>query len=169
MGWAIRQRRQPARDAFISAVGTGGTLAGVAMFLKERRADIKIGLADPVGAALYHFYKFGELKAEGTSITEGIGQGRVTANLEGLAVDFPYQIPDAEALIEMFDLLNDEGLCMGPSTGVNVAGAIRMGRALGPGHTIVTILCDWGHRYLSKAYNPSFLRDQGLPVPQWLT
>ena len=156
-------------DGFICAVGTGGTLAGAAAFLKERRGDIKIGLADPPGAALYNHYKHGELKAEGTSITEGIGHGRVTANLEGLEIDFPYFIPDDEALIEMYDLLDGEGLCMGPSTGVNVAGAIRMGRDLGPGHTIVTILCDWGHRYISKAYNPAFLRDQGLPVPHWLT
>lgn len=156
-------------DAFICAIGSGGTLAGTATFLKERRGDIKTGLADPPGAALYNYYKHGELKAEGTSITEGIGQGRITANIEGLEIDFPYQVSDAEALIEMFDLLEGEGLCMGPSTGINVAGAIRMGRDLGPGHTIVTILCDWGHRYISKAYNPSFLRDQGLPVPRWLT
>jgi cysteine synthase A len=167
-GPEIWQQTDGKVDSFICAVGSGGTLAGVAEFLRERRGDIKIGLADPPGAALYHYYKHGELKAEGTSITEGIGQGRITANLEGLEIDLPYFIPDDEALIEMFDLLDGEGLCMGPSTGVNVAGAIRMGRELGPGHTIVTILCDWGHRYISKAFNPTFLREQGLPIPHWL-
>lgn len=155
-------------DGFVSAVGTGGTLAGVAMALKERSKDVKIALADPPGAALYSYYTTGELKAEGSSITEGIGQGRITANLEGLDVDFAYQIPDAESVQIAFDLLEHEGLCMGGSSGVNVAGAIRLAKDLGPGHTIVTILCDYGTRYQSKLFNPDFLRSQNLPVPQWL-
>ena len=155
-------------DGFICAVGTGGTLAGVAMALRERKPDIKIGLADPMGAALYHYYKHGELKAEGESITEGIGQGRITGNLEGLEVDMPYQIPDEEALPIIFDLLQHEGLCMGGSTGINVAGAIRMARDMGPGHTIVTILADYGTRYQSKLFNPAFLHSKGLPTPRWL-
>jgi len=155
-------------DGFVCAVGSGGTLAGVAEALRARKAGIRIGLADPMGAALYHHYAHGELKAEGSSIAEGIGQGRITANLEGLTVDHPYQIPDDEALPVVFDLLREEGLCMGLSTGINVAGAIRMARDLGPGHTIVTILCDYGTRYQSKIYNPAFLRDKGLPAPDWL-
>jgi cysteine synthase A len=155
-------------DGFICAVGSGGTLAGVAAGLRARNPNVKIGLADPLGAALYNFYAHGELKAEGSSISEGIGQGRITANLEGLAVDYPYQIPDAEALPVVFDLLQEEGLCMGLSTGINVAGAIRMARDLGPGHTIVTVLCDYGSRYQSKIFNPAFLRDKGLPTPPWL-
>ncbi len=155
-------------DGFICAVGTGGTLAGVAMALREKNANVKIGLADPPGAALYSYYTTGELKAEGSSITEGIGQGRVTGNLEGLEVDHPYQITDEESLPVTFDLLEQEGLMMGPSSGVNVAGAIRMAKDMGPGHTIVTILCDWGNRYASKLYNPAFLREKGLPTPPWL-
>lgn len=155
-------------DGFICAVGSGGTLAGVAEGLRALRPDIRIGLADPDGAALYNWYAHGELKAEGSSITEGIGQGRITANLEGLAVDMAYNIPDAQALEIVFDLLAEEGLCMGASTGVNVAGAIRMARDLGPGHTLVTILCDYGTRYQSKLFNPAFLREKGLPVPVWL-
>ncbi len=155
-------------DGFVCAVGTGGTLAGVAMALRERNKDVKIGLADPMGAALYNFYAHGELKAEGESISEGIGQGRVTANLEGLEIDFPYQVPDQEALLVVFDLLQEEGLCMGLSTGINVAGAIRLARDLGPGHTIVTALCDYGSRYQSKMFNPTFLRRKGLPTPPWL-
>ena len=155
-------------DGFVCAVGTGGTLAGVALALRERNKDVKIALADPMGAALYNYYAHGELKAEGESITEGIGQGRVTANLEGLEIDFPYLIPDAEALPVIFDLLQGEGLCMGLSTGINVAGAIRLARDLGPGHTIVTVLCDYGSRYQSKIFNPSFLRGKGLPTPPWL-
>jgi len=155
-------------DGFICSVGTGGTLAGVAMGLRERSKDVKIGLADPMGAALYHYYKHGELKSEGSSITEGIGQGRVTANLEGLKVDFPYQIPDAEALNVVFGLLKEEGLCLGGSSGINVAGAVRMAMDLGPGHTIVTVLGDFGTRYQSKMFNPEFLRGKGLPVPEWL-
>jgi cysteine synthase A len=155
-------------DGFICAVGTGGTLAGVAMALRERNPNVKIGLADPMGAALYNYYAHGELKAEGDSISEGIGQGRITANLEGLEIDFPCQIPDHEALPVIFDLLQEEGLCMGLSTGINVAGAIRLARDLGPGHTIVTVLCDYGSRYQTKIFNPVFLREKGLPTPPWL-
>jgi cysteine synthase A len=153
---------------FVSAVGSGGTLAGVSMALKARNKDIKIALADPPGAALYSYYKNGELKAEGSSITEGIGQGRITANLEGAVVDEAFLIPDSESMPIAFDLLEHEGLCMGGSTGVNVAGAIKLARKLGPGHTIVTILCDYGTRYASKIFNPAFLREKGLPVPHWL-
>ena len=153
---------------FVSAVGTGGTLAGVAEGLRGHGASIKIGLADPLGAALYSFYTEGVLKSEGSSITEGIGQGRITANLEGFAPDFSYQIPDEEALPIVFDLLQEEGLCVGGSTGINVAGAIRLARDLGPGHTIVTILCDYGTRYQSKLFNPAFLRGKNLPVPEWM-
>ncbi|CDO61258.1 Cysteine synthase [Candidatus Phaeomarinobacter ectocarpi] len=155
-------------DGFICAVGTGGTLAGVAMGLREKKKDITIGIADPMGAALYNYYANGELKAEGTSITEGIGQGRITANLEGLKVDEAFQIPDEEALPVAFDLLEHEGLCMGSSSGVNVAGAMRLAKKMGPGHTIVTILCDFGTRYQSKMFNPAFLKEKGLPVPGWL-
>jgi cysteine synthase A len=155
-------------DAFVAAVGSGGTLAGVSMGLKSRNKDVKIALADPMGAALYNYYKHGELKSEGSSITEGIGQGRITANLEGAVIDDAFQIPDAEAISICFDLLQHEGLCMGGSTGVNVAGAIRMARAMGPGHTIVTVLCDYGSRYASKLFNPAFLREKDLPVPAWL-
>lgn len=155
-------------DGFICAVGTGGTLAGVAMGLREKKKDITIGIADPMGAALYNYYAHGELKAEGTSITEGIGQGRITANLEGLKVDEAFQIPDEEALPVAFDLLEHEGLCMGSSSGVNVAGAMRLAKKMGPSHTIVTILCDFGTRYQSKMFNPAFLKEKGLPVPGWL-
>ena len=155
-------------NGFICAVGTGGTLAGVAAFLKQKSNAIQIGLADPMGAALYHYYTQGELKAEGSSITEGIGQGRITKNLEGLAVDRPYQIPDEEAVPVVFDLLEHEGLCLGGSSGINVAGAIRLAKDMGPGHTIVTVLCDYGTRYQSKLFNPAFLREKGLPVPGWL-
>jgi cysteine synthase A len=155
-------------DGFICAVGSGGTLAGVGAALKERNPDIKIGLADPLGAALYSFYTTGELKSSGSSITEGIGQGRITANLEGAAVDFPYQISDEEALPIVFDLVVQEGLLLGGSSGINIAGAIRLARHLGPDHTIVTILCDSGARYASKLFNPAFLRSKNLPVPEWL-
>jgi cysteine synthase len=155
-------------DAFVSAVGTGGTLAGVGIALKERNKDVKIVLADPDGAALYSYYAHGELKAEGSSITEGIGQGRITKNLEGAPVDMWFKIPDAEALPLVFDLVVDEGLVMGGSTGINLAGAIRTARELGPGHVIVTVLCDYGNRYQSKMFNPAFLREKGLPVPAWL-
>ncbi len=146
-------------DAFICSIGTGGTLAGVAAALRERKPDVKIGLADPMGAALYNYYAHGELKAEGSSITEGIGQGRVTANIEGLEVDFPYQIPDAELVRYVFDLLAEEGLVLGASSGINVAGAVRLAGELGPGHTIVTILADSGTRYNSRLFNPAFLRE----------
>jgi cysteine synthase A len=155
-------------DAFVTAVGTGGTLAGVGAALKERNPAVRIVLADPMGAALYHYYAHGELKAEGSSITEGIGQGRITANLEGAPVDEALQIPDAEALPIIFDLLAEEGLCVGGSTGINVAGAIRVARALGPGHVIVTVLADSGTRYQSKLFNPEFLRAKGLPSPPWM-
>jgi cysteine synthase A len=153
-------------DGFICAVGSGGTIAGVAMALQPR--GVKIGLADPDGAALHSFYTEGVLKAQGDSITEGIGQGRITANLEGFRPDFSYNIPDAEALPIVFDLLAHEGLVLGGSSGVNIAGAIRMAREMGPGHRIVTILCDYGTRYQSKLYNPDFLKARGLPVPGWL-
>ena len=155
-------------DAFICAVGSGGTLAGVAHALRARNPEVKIGLADPYGAALYSWYAEGELKSEGTSITEGIGQGRVTANLEGLHIDKAYRISDADMLNVIFDLVEQEGLCLGGSSGINVAGAMRMARDLGPGHTIVTVLCDHGSRYQSKLYNPVFLGERGLPVPSWL-
>ncbi|MFD0987289.1 cysteine synthase A [Methyloligella solikamskensis] len=155
-------------DGFICAVGTGGTLAGVSMGLKEKNPDVTIGLADPMGAALYNFYEHGELKSEGSSITEGIGQGRITANLEGAEVDTAFQIPDAEALPVVFSLLKEEGLCLGGSSGINVAGAIRLAREMGPGHTIVTVLCDYGTRYQSRLFNPTFLKEKGLPVPEWL-
>ena len=155
-------------DGFVCAVGSGGTLAGVGMALKERNPAIKIALADPMGAALYSWYTRGVLKSEGSSITEGIGQGRVTANLEGAPVDFAYQITDEEALTIVFDLAEHEGLLLGGSSGINVAGAMRLARQLGPGHTIVTILCDSGVRYASKLFNPAFLRGKGLPVPKWL-
>ena len=156
-------------DGFICAVGTGGTLGGVSLGLKAKRDSIVIGLADPVGAALYSYYTTGELKAEGSSITEGIGQGRITANLEGVVIDKAYQIPDAEALPVIFQLLLEEGLCLGGSSGINIAGAIRLARDLGPGHTIVTVLCDYGSRYQSRLFDPAFLRSKNLPVPGWLT
>lgn len=153
-------------DGFICAVGSGGTLAGVALALQPK--GVAIGLADVEGAAIYNYFAHGELKAEGSSIAEGIGQGRITANLEGLKVDHAYQIPDTEGLPIVFDLLREEGLCMGLSTGINVAGAIRLAREMGPGKTIVTILCDYGTRYQSKLFNPAFLREKNLPVPDWL-
>ncbi len=155
-------------DGFICSIGTGGTLSGVGLALKERRKDVTIGLADPLGANMYHWFVDGELRSEGDSITEGIGQGRVTKNVEGAPVDNAYQIPDEEALPVIFDLLQHEGLCLGGSSGINVAGAIRLARDLGPGHTIVTILADYGTRYQSKLFNPAFLREKGLPTPSWL-
>lgn len=155
-------------DGFVCAVGTGGTLAGIGIALKERNKDVQIAIADPMGAALYHYYKHGELKSEGTSITEGIGQGRVTANLEDAPIDRAYQIPDEEALPIIFDLLRHEGLCLGGSSGINIAGAIRLAKDLGPGHTIVTVLCDYGTRYQSKLFNPVFLKEKNLPAPDWL-
>jgi cysteine synthase A len=155
-------------DAFICAIGSGGTLAGVAEALRAHNPAVQIGLADPHGAALYSYYTDGELKAEGTSISEGIGQGRVTANIEGLKIDRAYRVSDEEMLLAIFDLMEHEGLVMGGSTGINVAGAIRMAKDLGPGHTVVTVLCDHGQRYQSKIFNPPFLREKGLPVPSWL-
>ncbi len=155
-------------DGFACAVGTGGTLAGVGIALKERNRSIKIALADPFGAALYSYYTTGVLKSEGSSITEGIGQGRITKNMEGAPIDIAYQIPDAEAVALIFDLLEHEGLCLGGSSGINIAGAIRLARELGPGHTIVTVLTDYGTRYQTKLFNPEFLRSKGLPVPSWL-
>ena len=155
-------------DGFACAVGSGGTLAGVSMGLKEKRSDIQIAIADPPGAALYHYYKHGALKAEGSSITEGIGQGRITANLEDVKVDHAFQIPDTRSVAQVFDLLANEGLCLGPSSGVNVAGAIDLAREMGPGHTIATVLCDFGTRYQSKLFNPAFLAEKGLPIPDWL-
>ena len=164
----IWEQTQGRVDGFICAVGSGGTLAGVAEGLRAKNRDVKIGLADPDGAALFNWYKHGELKSSGDSITEGIGQGRITANLEGLDVDMPYNIPDAEALPVIFDMLEHEGLCLGGSSGINVAGAIRMAKDLGPGHTVVTILCDYGTRYASKIFNPAFLRSKNLPTPAFL-
>ncbi|CUH83335.1 cysteine synthase A [Thalassovita mediterranea] len=154
-------------DGFICAVGSGGTLAGVGMALQPK--GVKVGLADPMGAALYSYYAHGEFASTGTSITEGIGQGRITANLDGFTPDMNYQIPDEEALPLVFDLLQDEGLCLGGSSAVNIAGAMRMAKDMGPGHTIVTILCDYGTRYQSKLFNPEFLAEKGLPQPEWLT
>jgi cysteine synthase A len=155
-------------DGFVCAAGTGGTLSGVAEGLRQRRSDIRIALADPMGSALYSYFTGGELKAAGSSVTEGIGQGRITGNLDGLAVDAAFQIPDEEALPIVFDLIREEGLCLGGSSGINVAGAIRLARELGPGSTVVTVLCDSGTRYQSKLFNPAFLRSKSLPVPDWL-
>lgn len=155
-------------DGFICAVGSGGTLGGISMALKAKNPDVQIGLADPEGAALYSYYTTGELKSSGNSITEGIGQGRITANLKDIVVDRAYQIPDSEALPYVFDLLEYEGLCLGGSSGINIAGAVRLARDLGPGKTIVTILADYGNRYQSKLFNPEFLRSKNLPVPHWL-
>ncbi|MDB5481293.1 MAG: cysteine synthase [Caulobacteraceae bacterium] len=156
-------------DGFICAVGTGGTLAGVATALRERNPDVAIGLADPYGAALYDWYANGELRSEGNSISEGIGQGRITANLEGLKIDHPYRVSDVEMMETLFDLAEHEGLVMGGSTGINVAGAVKLARDLGPGRTIVTVLCDYGSRYQSKLFNPEFLKERGLPTPPWLS
>ena len=155
-------------DGFTCAIGTGGTLAGTGLYLKQQNSKICIAAADPMGANMYHWFKSGELKSEGTSITEGIGQGRVTANIEGAPIDDAYQIDDAEALPIVFNLLKHEGLCLGGSSGINIAGAMRMATDLGPGHTIVTILCDYGTRYQSKLFNPAFLKEKGLPYPDWL-
>jgi cysteine synthase len=154
---------------FICAIGTGGTIAGVSAYLRQNKPDIVIGVADPRGAAMYNLYAHGEAKAsDGGSITEGIGLGRVTAIIEDIKIDSPYLIPDEEAIPILFDLLEHEGLCLGGSSAINVAGAIRLGKDLGPGHTIVTVLCDYGTRYQSKLFNPSFLRSKNLPVPEWL-
>ncbi len=155
-------------DAFICAVGSGGTLGGLSLYLKDKNPDIQIGLADPVGAALHSYYTTGELKSEGTSISEGIGQGRITANLEGITVDRSYQVSDAEWLPVLYDLIQTEGLCLGTSAALNIVGAMKMAKDLGPGKTIVTVLCDYGNRYASKIFNPPFLREKGLPVPPWM-
>ncbi|MFQ5958194.1 MAG: cysteine synthase A [Alphaproteobacteria bacterium] len=167
-GPEIWEQTQGKVDAFVSAIGTGGTLSGVGIALKERKAGVRIVLADPHGAAMYDWFAHGELKSEGSSITEGIGQGRVTNNVDGTPVDDQYRIDDTEALEVVFDLAQHEGLVMGGSTGINVAGAIRVARDMGPGHVIVTMLCDYGNRYQSKMFNPAFLKDKGLPVPPWL-
>jgi cysteine synthase A len=167
-GPEIWRQTDGAVDGFSCAVGTGGTLAGIAIALKERNKAVRIALADPMGAALYSYYTTGTLKSQGSSITEGIGQGRITKNLEGAPVDVAYQIGDAEALQLIFDLLEHEGLCLGGSSGINIAGAVRLARELGPGHTIVTILADYGTRYQSKLFNPQFLHEKNLPVPAWL-
>ena len=164
--WADTQGKV---DGFVSAVGSGGTLVGTGIGLKEFNKDVKIAIADPDGAALYNYYAHGELKSSGSSITEGIGQGRITANLEGFTPDFAYNVPDLEAIPIVFDLIENEGLTLGGSSGINIAGAIRLAKDLGPGHTIVTILCDYGNRYQSKLFNPEFLVSKGLPVPAWLT
>ncbi|MEM8838025.1 MAG: cysteine synthase A [Pseudomonadota bacterium] len=155
-------------DGFICACGSGGTLAGTAQALRARKAGVKIGIADPMGAALYHFYAHGSLKAEGSSISEGIGQGRITANLEAFTPDLAYQISDKEAMPYVFDLMEHEGIVLGGSSAINIAGAVRMARELGPGHTIVTILCDYGTRYQAKIFNPEFLRSKDIAVPAWL-
>jgi len=167
-GQEIWQQTGGRIDAFTCAVGTGGTLAGVAIALKEKNPDIRITLADPMGSALYNYYANGELKADGNSITEGIGQGRITKNLEGAPIDGALQVTDEEALPLVFDLLKNEGLCLGGSSAINVMAAVKVAREIGPGHTIVTILCDFGTRYQSKLFNPAFLREKNLPVPSWL-
>ncbi len=168
-GPEIWQQTDGKIDGFTCAVGSGGTLAGTGIALKQRNPNVRIAAADPLGAAIYSWIKTGKLESHGSSITEGIGQGRVTANLEGAPIDDAYEISDAEALPIIFDLLEHEGLCLGGSSGINVAGAIRMARGMGPGHTIVTMLCDYGNRYQSKLFNPDFLKGRGLPVPRWLT
>jgi cysteine synthase A len=167
-GPEIWEQTQGKIDGFICSVGSGGTLGGVGLALKERNKDVRIGLADPMGSAIYSYFATGELKSEGSSITEGIGQGRITKNLEGVPVDDWFQVTDEEALPLIFDMMQFEGLCMGGSTGINVAGAIQMAEKIGPGHVIVTVLCDLGHRYQSKVFNPDFLRNKNLPVPSWL-
>lgn len=155
-------------DGFVCSVGSGGTLGGMSMGLKAKNPDIKIGVADPYGSKMFTYYDHGELESEGNSITEGIGQGRITANLQDVIVDRAYRISDTEALQIIFELNQLEGICLGGSSGINIAGAIHMAREMGPGHTIVTILCDYGQRYQSKVYNPEFLKERGLPVPSWL-
>jgi cysteine synthase A len=167
-GPEIWRQTDGAVDAFVASVGTGGTLAGVGQALKERKPAVRIVLADPMGSALYQYYAHGALKAEGDSITEGIGQGRITKNLDGAPIDDALQVTDAQALPIIFDLLAEEGLVVGGSSGINVAGAIEVAKRLGPGHTVVTVLCDYGTRYQSKLFNPQFLRAKGLPVPAWL-
>ncbi|MEM7124514.1 MAG: cysteine synthase A [Pseudomonadota bacterium] len=168
-GPEIWDQTDGAVDAFVSAIGTGGTLSGVGMALKERNQDVQIVMSDPYGSCMYSWFKTGELKSEGSSISEGIGQGRVTKNLEDAPIDQAYQVSDVEMLEVVFDLLQHEGLCVGGSTGINVAGAVKVAKDLGPGHTIVTILCDYGTRYHSKIFNPAFLRERNLPSPPWMT
>lgn len=169
MGPEIWEQTNGKVDGFICAVGSGGTLAGTAMSLREKsNGRVKIGIADPGGAALYEYYKNGELKSEGTSMTEGIGQGRITGNLEDLTVDYAYRVHDSEALEIIYDMIENEGLCLGGSAGINMAGAVKLAKDMGPGHTIVTILCDYGNRYQDKLFNPEFLRSKDLPVPTWL-
>jgi len=155
-------------DAFICAVGSGGTLGGISLYMKSQNPDVQIGLADPYGAALYSYYTTGELKSEGTSISEGIGQGRITANLEGVVVDRSYRVADEEWLPVLYDMIKTEGLCLGTSSALNVVGAMKMAKDLGPGKTIVTVLCDYGNRYASKIFNPAFLAEKGLPTPPWM-
>ena len=167
-GQEIWKQTEGRMDGFICSVGTGGTLAGVSYALKEKNPDIKIGLADPEGSALFGYYRHGELRAEGNSIAEGIGISHLTENLDGAEIDFAYRISDKDALPYIFDLLSEEGLCLGGSSAINIAGAIELAKELGPGHTIVTILCDYGVRYQSKIYNPVFLKARGLPVPDWI-
>jgi cysteine synthase A len=167
-GPEIWQQTDGTIDGFTCAIGTGGTLAGVSLYLKGKSKNIRTAAADPMGAAMYSYFKTGELKSEGTSITEGIGQGRITKNIEGAPIDDAYQISDEEALPIVFDLLKEEGLCLGGSSGINIAGAIRMAHEMGPGHTIVTVLADYGTRYMSKLFNPAFLKEKGLPSPDWL-
>lgn len=167
-GPEIWQQTNGKVDGFVCACGSGGTLAGIATVLREKNPNIKIGLADPGGAALYNYYSNGELKPEGTSITEGIGQIRITANLEGLEVDFPFAITDPQAMPYIFDLMEHEGLALGGSTAINIAGAVELARELGPGHTIVTVLCDYATRYQDKLYNPEFLHSKDIPVPGWM-
>jgi cysteine synthase A len=167
-GPEIWEQTDGAVDAFCCAIGTGGTLSGVGRYLKERKPGVVVAVTDPLGSCMFNHYRHGELRADGNSITEGIGQGRITANIAAAPVDDAFQVPDTEALPALFDLLSLEGLCLGGSSGINVAGAIQLARKLGPGHTIVTILCDSGMRYRSKLYNPAFLREKGLPVPPWL-
>jgi cysteine synthase A len=167
-GPEIWQQTNGTVDAFCCAIGTGGTISGVGRYLKERNPNIVIALTDPLGSCMFNHYKHGELRSEGNSITEGIGQGRITANIAAAPVDDAFQVSDEEALPVIFDLLSEEGLCMGGSTGINVAGAIQLAKQMGPGHTIVTILADFGTRYQSKLFNPVFLREKGLPVPEWL-
>jgi cysteine synthase A len=167
-GPEIWRQTDGAVDAFCCAIGTGGTLSGVGRYLKEKNPNIVIAVTDPLGSCMFNYYKHGELRAEGNSITEGIGQGRITANIASAPVDDAFQVPDEEALLVIFDLLSEEGLCLGGSSGINVAGAIQLAKKMGPGHTIVTVLCDFGTRYQTKMYNPVFLREKGLPVPAWL-
>ena len=167
-GPEIWEQTQGNIDGFICSVGSGGTIAGISQYLKEKNSDITIALSDPLGSALYEFYENGELKSEGNSISEGIGQGRITANLERAVIDIAFQISDIEALPIVYDLHSKEGLLLGGSSAINVAGAIHLGKKLGPGHTIVTILCDSGVRYLSKLWNPDFLKEKNLPLPEWL-